>query len=522
MIAKHPLGRALARRTSLLPGSGQRLAWLGAALALLPSWSAQVQAGEEPPIGQINENFRVLGDLRGRSESWDFFKPALNKAAGITANQNDYTFGALRARLGIAMTTPWADGLVQGQYTGLYDLPENAFAGPPVGPLGLGGAYYKDNGSPNPGLVFLRQAYLKFKLQPMMGLSNTYFQGGRYEVSDGLEYKTGDAKFDLLKTTRVSQRLVGPFDFTHIARTFDGFTLSYDDPAWNVALTAVHPTQGGFNIHAQDEISHIDLAYAALTTKKDALLPGAEARLFYLYYGDNRGVQPTDNRPLPIRPKLSQDSLAISTVGTHLLATGKLGPGSYDGMLWMAYQFGDWGNLEHNAYSVDLEGGYQWTDVFLKPWIRAGYAYSSGDNNPGDGNHGTFFQVMPTVRLYAKFPFYSQMNLQDVFAQVSIAPTDSTVLGVDFHHLSLANSRDLFYGGSGATSTSGSFGYFGRASGGNGQVGQVVDVTFTHKLHKHFSYGLYYAHAFGDSVINNIYQLKGDADYGFVEFTASF
>lgn len=487
--------------------------------ALLPGLAV---AAEEPPLGQINENFRVLGELRGRMEGFDFFQPALNPAKGVTANQNDYVFGALRARLGVAMTTPWVDGLIQGQYTGLYDLPEQAFAGPPVGPLGLGGAYYKDSGSPNPGQVFLKQAYLKFKLQPMVGLPNTYFQGGRFEISDGLEYKTGDAKFDTLKATRASQRLVGPFDFTHITRSFDGFSLSYDDPALNVTLSATHPTQGGFNIHAMDEISKIDLAYGAITSKRGALLPDTEARLFYLYYGDDRNVQPTDNRPLATRPTLSNDALAISTIGTHFLAVHKLGPGALDAMVWGAYQFGDWGNLDHSAWAATGELGYQFTEVAMKPWLRIGYFNSSGDGSAKDGSHGTFFQVMPTVRLQAKFPFYNLMNMQDAFAQVSIAPTDSTKLSVDFHHLALNNSADLFYGGSGATSRAGGFGYFGRASGGGHSVGEMVDVGFTHTLSKNFSYNLYYAHAFGSDVTRSAYAMKNDADYGFLEFTASF
>jgi hypothetical protein len=521
MINKNVLARISARQKSGHPACGRRLVPFWVAASLLPV-GFPVWAEEEPPLGQITPNIRVLGELRGRYEATDFFKPALNPATGVTANNNDYDFGALRARLGVALTTPWVDGLVQGQYTGLYGLPRDAFAGPPVGPLFFGGAYYKDSGSTNPGLVFLKQGYLNFKLQPMIGLPNSFFKGGRFEISDGLEYRTGDAKFDMLKTTRVSQRLIGPFDFAHVSRSFDGFSLVYDDPSVNVTLSATHPTQGGFNIHAQDQISHIDLAYGALTSKKGALLPDTEARLFYLYYGDDRNVQPVDNRPLAIRPKLNQQSLAISTIGTHWLTVQKLGPGALDGMVWGAYQFGDWTNLDHSAWAATAELGYQFTNVFLKPWIRAGYFRSSGDGNANNGTHGTFFQVLPTVRLQAKFPFYNLMNIQDVFAQISVAPTETTKLGVDFHHLSLDDSRDLFYGASGATSRSGSFGYFGRSSGGASTVGQLVDVGFTHTINKHLSWGVYYAHAFGDAVTRNAYQLKNDADYGFVEFNASF
>ncbi|MGZ8218959.1 MAG: hypothetical protein ACXW2B_16510, partial [Methylomagnum sp.] len=92
----------------------------------------------------------------------------------------------------------------------------------------------------------------------------------------------------------------------------------------------------------------------------------------------------------------------------------------------------------------------------------------------------------------------------------------------DFHHLALSDSADLFYGGSGATSRSGSFGYFGRASGGSNAVGQLVDVGFTHNITKNLSYNLYYAHAFGSDVTRSAYALKNDADYGFAEFTLSF
>ena len=500
----------------------RRLPWALTVVSLLLI-EPPLFAEDEPPLGQITPNLRILGELRARYEAFDFFKPALNPAAGVTANDNDYDFGALRARLGIALDTPYLEGLVQGQYTGLYGLPDRAFAGPSVGPLGpFGGAYYKDSGSTNPGQVFLKQAYLNLKLQSLVGLPNSFFKGGRFEISDGLEYRTGDTKFDFLKLARVSQKLIGPFDFAHISRSFDGFSLVYDNPLVNLTLSATHPTQGGFNIHAQDQISHIDLAYGALTSKRGALLPDTEARLFYLYYGDDRDVQPTDNRPLPLRPKLSRESLAISTIGTHWLFVTKFGPGALDGLLWGAYQFGDWTNLNHSAYAATAEFGYQWPDVFLKPWIRAGYFRSSGDTNSRDGRHETFFQVLPTVRVQAKFPFFNLMNLQDAFAQVIVAPTQATKLGVDYHYLSLAEGSDLFYGGSGATSRSGSFGYFGRASGGHERVGQLVDVSFTYTLNKYVFWSAYYGHAFGDAVTRNAYQLKNDADYGFVEVNVSF
>jgi hypothetical protein len=53
-------------------------------------------------------------------------------------------------------------------------------------------------------------------------------------------------------------------------------------------------------------------------------------------------------------------------------------------------------------------------------------------------------------------------------------------------------------------------------------VGQLVDVSFTYTLNKYVFWSAYYGHAFGDAVTRNAYQLKNDADYGFVEVNVSF
>lgn len=492
--------------------------------------SGAVFAEDEPPIGQITPNIRIMGEMRARYEGYDFFQPT-NTGGAVRNNQNDYSFGAIRARLGVLATTDWLDAFVQAQYIGIYSLPEHAFSA--AGPLGLGGAYYRDSGNlANPNEVFLKQGYVNFKLQKMVGLPNMFFKAGRFEFNDGGEYKTGDAKFDGLKATRVLGRLIGTFDFSNVSRSFDGFSLNFDNPAYHATLTATHPTQGGFNVHGQDQISNIDLAYAAFTAKKGTLIPDTEARLFYIYYGDDRNaVSAVDNRTatgaratalLNQNKLLSNHNLSLHTIGTHLLGVTKVGAGSVDGMVWGAYQFGDWTNLSQSAYAFAAEGGYQFTEVMFKPWLRAGYSIGSGDTNARDGTHGTFFEIMPTVRLYAKFPFFNMMNMQDAFAQFIVAPTQTTKLGVDFHYLALAQNTDLFYGGSGATSRSGSFGYFGRNGGGSSSVGELVDVSFSHTINKYFSWSAYYAHAFGSNVVGNAYRLKSDADYGFVEVMASF
>lgn len=194
-----------------------------------------------------------------------------------------------------------------------------------------------------------------------------------------------------------------------------------------------------------------------------------------------------DNRPDNQRPLLSQQSLQIHTIGTHWLTLQKVGIGAVDGLLWGAYQFGDWSNQNHQAYAFDIEAGYQFTDMPLKPWLRAGYFQGSGDSNANNNKHSTFFQVLPTVRLYAKFPFFNMMNLNDAFTQFLVTPTSNIKVGIDFHHLALNSTNDLFYAGAGANSRSSSFGFLGRPATGNKTIGELVDISFTHNITQQLS-----------------------------------
>jgi hypothetical protein len=507
-VRRRALGRALAGASR----AGRAAVLLGvlASLSVRPAWPEEAR-----PFGQVTDWLRLSGDLRGRLEVNNFFQPepALN-------NNNDYVFGGLRARLGVGVTTRWIDGLVQAEYTGLYGLPDDAVA-VPGGALGTGALYFAEHPETEQHDLHLHQLFvtLKPELLHVPGLALT---GGRFDVFDGLEYRTGDPKFDLLKTIRISQRLLGPFDFAQAARAFDGVRVTFDRPTFNVFAIGTHPTQGGFNIRAGNTITDIDVVYAALTAKRGSLLPGTEARLFYLYYGDRRDVQVVDNRPVRLRPFLDDERLAIHNLGAHALAVHPLGPGAVDLLVWGDVQLGRWTDLDHRAWALAAEAGYQLTGLPLTPWVRAGYFRGSGDGDPADGAHGTFFNVLPTARIYANFPFYNLMNIEDRFVQLILSPLRTVRVTVDYRALALAESSDLFYSGSGAQDRSRIFGYAGRPSNGARSLANVVQGSVSHTLNKYVSWSVFYAHAFGGAVIERFFRGQADADYGFVEVTARF
>ncbi len=89
----------------------------------------------------------------------------------------------------------------------------------------------------------------------------------------------------------------------------------------------------------------------------------------------------------------------------------------------------------------------------------------SGDHDPNDSAHGTFFQLLPTPRLYARFPFFNLMNSTDGFGELILRPSKRLLTRIDVHSLHLADPNDLWYQGGGAFQPT-TFGYVGQPGGG--------------------------------------------------------
>ena len=447
---------------------------------------------------------------RVRGEFVDWFAP---KPGAAQEGANRYNYFANRFRAGVRVLLPPVELNLQLQDTVLANLPENASLPPPVGNLG-------------PGAIYFANSHYTPQSEPILKLATLTARGrgftgtlGRFEYRDGLEVVPSDATLAVLARTRIAERLVGPFDFTHIGRSFDGGRLAYDRPDWNVTAFGSRPTQGGFEISANRELD-IELAGLALTLKRLPEAPPIEARLFYLYYRDERrDAVKVDNRPLPER-EADTEPISISTMGADVIAAVDAGPGIVDGLLWGTVQTGSWGDESHSAWAFAAEGGYQLPQLPASPWLRAGYNRTSGDNNPNDGQHRTFFQLIPTARTYARLPFFNMMNLGDAFLELMLRPHDRVLIRSDVHWLRLTEGHDLWYSGGGATSNT-FFGYAGSPANGDRSLATLADISVTWTVFDQLTMEGYYGHAFGHSVVGQTFAGQ-DANYGFLEMTFSF
>jgi len=491
-------------------------------VAVLAVVSAAI-AADEAPTGLAKYVTPILAE-RARGEFVSWFEPPDPAHAGV----EDYAFFANQLRFGVRVKVPHLQVVVEGQDVRLANLPDDASLAPPQGNLGPGALYFFHSpgleGDTYQGETFLRQGYAVLSDPP--GVPGLALTGGRFEYSDGAETVPADASLAWMKKSRIAERLIGPFNYTHYGRSYDGLRLAHDSSPLNLTAVAFRPTHGGFERSANRELGDVGVAGLAATLKR---LPGLElpfdARLFYLYYDDRRFSDEreetrrpikVDNRPLSARAT-EGDSIAVHTLGAHALSVIPAGPGKVDLLLWGAIQDGDWGVQRHHGWAYAAEGGYQLPGLWGAPWLRVGYDQSSGDGDPEDDDHDTFFQLLPTARIYAQFPFFNFMNSQDAFAQFLLKPHPRVQVRTDAHWLRLTEKKDLWYAGGGATNDD-VFGFSGTPSGDHRELAYLVDLAVNVQIWKQLGAYLYYGHAFGQGVVKQTFAGEG-ADYGYVELT---
>ncbi|MFN3919826.1 MAG: alginate export family protein [Methylohalobius sp.] len=420
--------------------------------------------------------------------------------------ESTYNFTANKFQLGLRVLHPKLESFVQFQDTFLTGLPKNG--------VGIGANYFLNTPETTGNRAFLRQGWARFKHGPF------YLQGGRQLYSDSAQGAASHPALKWIQDFRFAQRLIGPFDYTHTGRSFDGGTLGVLTEDFELSGFAFMPTFGGFEIAGQSTITDIHVAGLSLNLRDSKTFGNSLGRLFWIYYDDNRELVATDNRPLAVRRADRGEEIRIHTLGTSAAKLLALGPGLADGLFFFYGQFGDWQTQDHRAFAYGVEAGYQLPDFWGTPWLRAGINVGSGDSSPNDGTHKTFFQMLSTPWLYAMFPFYNMMNNQDVFAQLILKPHPTVTVRADFHWLKLKESKDLVYAGAGATSDR-VFGIAGSPSGGSRELAYLAHVMLSFKPIPYLAFNLLYAHAFGQEALDP--QFSGrQANYGFAEAIVSF
>jgi len=474
-----------------------------------------LQSSPKPPnktsskpikLGKVTVNISI----RTRLESWDFF-------SGPALGDNHYTFTPTQFRFSLSQNTNTFDWMLEGEAPLLPYLPTTAVVAAPSGQLGLGASYFAANGNRQTATsVFPKQAFVRLK--PGGGPVSLRF--GRFEFIDGVENKQKDTSLSFLKRERLGSHLLGNFGFTHVGRAFDGAELIYDSSKNNFTLFAGRVTRGVFQADGLGELD-VDVLFGAWSHQmKIAKKHAGEFKAFSMMYHDGRSAPvKVDSRPAAVRAA-DHGNIRLGTYGVHYVHLFESTVATWDALFWGALQSGSWGNLPHFAGAASIEAGVQ-PHVKGKPWLRGGFDFASGTGSTTPSRHTTFVFPLGTPRIYSRFPFYNAMNLKDAFGMFLIRPNKKVMFRSEFHNLHLSNSSDLWYAGGGAFQKQ-TFGFTGRPSNGSTDLGNLMDVGVDWNVHPHITISPYYAHAWGGTVIQNIYSVKPNADYYYLELAVKY
>ncbi len=461
------------------------MARLLALVCVVVAWPATAFA-QEPP--------RVTGTLSNvtRVESWSFFQPRVDPLAltGEPIGDPTYTFLADRVELGVRV-----DGVRFGisgafNYVRLENLPTNA-----IGPGGLGsGAFY----FAATGVRYSYQLYLSDLTVTVKARDNrASLAVGRMPFASGAESTAANESLERLKRERLHSRLIGNFESSQYQRRFDGARIDIARPRWHATAAAFVPTQGGFEESTNLSMPNVQVATASVTR----VATSSEWQLFATVYRDRResNAAVVDNAGATDQPI----DVTVSAFGGSYARVTPTRAGELDLVWWGAAQAGDWYGQPHRATSAAAEIGHRWTAAAARPWLRAGYLWASGDRDPGNRRHGTFFQMLPSSRKYALSATYAQMNLRDAFLQAWFEPRGLKTR-IEVHALGLASAQDLWYQGSGATASQGRyFGFSGRASGGAQRLGTLLEGAVDVPIKKYWSVNAYAATMWGGDVVTH-------------------
>jgi hypothetical protein len=438
---------------------------------------------------------------RARGDAWKWFAAPPYK--------DEYRYLQSLFRAGITQHNGAWDWEVEMESAIVLDAPSDSVSSVTAqGQMGIGASYYASSGDNSyPAAASFKQGFVRYSWGDDRNL-----RLGRFEFFDGVELHPKDPQMLWLQNNRMQQRLIGNFGFSNALRSFDGGDAHFGSGNWDVTAMAGRATQGVFNMNANPEID-VDLQYLAYS--RSAAQGHVIARAFAIGYHDGRtNVTKGDNRPLAAR-QADHDDIRLGTYGGDLMATAPAGAGAFDFLFWGAYQNGSWGVLNDSAGAATFEGGYR-LNTPTNPWLRGGWLRTTGDTNPSDSTHGTFFQLLPTPRVYARLPFYNFMNSTDDFVQLIDKPAKKLELRSDLHWLQLTSGKDDWYTGGGAYDNK-VFGFTPRPANGHTSLASVWDISSDWQASNHFNFNFYYGYGWGKTVVRAIYPTGPNIQLGYAE-----
>src|SRR5712692_5605222 len=401
----------------------------------------------------------------------------------------DDSFLLQRFRIGAAFKpVDWLKLYAQGQDT------REFFSERPKIPGALGAEGYD--------IFDLRQAYIQ------LGPQSWNITAGRQTLAYG------------------DERLIGISDWNNFGRTFDAVKLRLEQPKLTIDLfasTVVNIYRHSFDasdLFNGDE-THRDLVFSGIYLTTSVLDP-AIVDLYALGLDQAKGNDANLEGSLALPPAGSAGGNPLArtdfvTLGMRIKGDPKKLCGfEYEGEF--AFQTGEVAGLDLIAFAAHVGFGYN-VDCPWKPRLFAEYNFASGDNDPTDGDDGTFQNLFPTNhKFYGFMDLFSWQNLHNPELSLKAKPCKQVGLEADLHGFWLADTNDAWYRANGVTKVRP---ITPASRNADSYVGAETDLVITYQPVKFLTLVAGYSHFFAGDYLKATGS-SDDADFGYVQGTVSF
>ncbi len=408
---------------------------------------------DEGPVVDVPKsiNLKVGAQLRYRGE----FRTVKNYGAGV---QEDTDFVIQRTRLHFDF------GVIKNVRT-FIQLQDSRFWG--------------EENSPTTDLegVDIHQAFVDF--ENVFG-RNWTFRVGRQELSYG------------------DQRLVSPLDWSRIGRAWDGVRTWYttDDFQLDAFVTTISERSLVPDGEQDDDHVFSGLYFHFVGWENHE----ADAYIFYrnfssgTFLGEDGVLGDRDEFTVGLRFKGHTGGFSYSAEGD--------------------YQFGNNANDDIEAYAWVLTVAYTF-NMDWKPKIGLEWDFATGDDDPTDGDAGTFTPLYPFGHAYQGFlDIFAWRNGHDLIAKISAQPNEDLWIEAAFHYFLLDSDTDSWYNAAGAPI---------RTVGGgvSNSVGAEIDLHAKYTLNPATKLWIGYSHFFAGNYVEDTGD-SPDMDWVYFQMTVNF
>lgn len=275
------------------------------------------------------------------------------------------------------------------------------------------------------------------------------------------------------------QRLVSPLPWANTLRRWDGVSAIAKFDGWTVhGFWSLFAPVQKYDFNDSDD----DIQFFGVYATGNIPQTNVGLDLYYLGLDSDNGAMFNGTAGNETR----------HTLGGRIF--GNCGDSGFDYDLEGAYQFGEVGSGDVDAFMIGSQIGYTVDEWNGSPRFFAGVDYATGDNELG-GDVETFNQLFPLGHAYYGYmDFVGRQNAIDLNGGVTFKPFEKTNVHVSGHYFLREDTSDALYNAGGGVVRAGSL-------SDDREIGFEFDIMVTYALDAHTAIEAGYSHFFpGDFI----------------------